>query len=229
MAEPPSNRRASSRPAPSASAEPLANSTSVSMMTAVALACRRVAPYCKARLPSRKKTPSANAPASPEPPPSRRADDEAEPLSALLVDGNESGLRALESQLKGMGLRTEAAPNSQRALELLAQTAFDLVFLELELGPQSDLDGLSLCQQIKQARNRDETGPLLVVATQQCSATDRVRAAFAGCDAHLAKPLDEATLRRALRNLGLRLAGSADTAFNSRPGSLHSRPLPMDR
>ena len=168
-------------------------------------------------------------PASPEPPPSRRADDNTEPLSTLLVDGNESGLRALESQLKGMGLRTEAAPNSQRALELLAQTTFDLVFLEVELGPQSELDGLALCQLIKRTRLHGQSRPLLVVASQQYSATDRVRAAFAGCDAHLAKPLDEATLRRTLRKLGVRLAGSGDTEFNSRPGSLHSRPLPMGR
>ena len=167
--------------------------------------------------------------AGPEPSPSRRVDDEAEPLLVLLVDGNEAGLRALESQLKGMGLRTEAAPNSQRAVELLAQATFDLVFLEVDLGPHSELDGLSLCQLIKRTRVHDQPGPLLVVASLQCSATDRVRAAFAGCDAHLIKPLDEATLRRTLRKLGVRLGGSADAGYASRPGSLLSRPVPLGR
>jgi len=169
------------------------------------------------------------APAPPEPPPSRRADDEAQPLSVLLVDGNDSTLRALEAQLRGLGLRTETASSSQRALDLLAQATFDLVLLEVDLGPQSELDGLSLCQVLKRSRTRDQPGPLLVVASQECSATDKARAAFAGCDAHLTKPLDDATLRRALRRLGLRLAGSADTGFNSRPGSLQSRHVPMDR
>ena len=177
-------------------------------------------------------SPVNEAPAAPEaaePPPSRRADDEAQPLSVLLVDGNDSTLRELEALVRGLGLRTETASSSQRALDLLAQAAFDLVLLDVDLGPQSELDGLSLCQVLKRSRTRDQPGPLLVVASLQGSATDKARAAFAGCDAHLAKPLDEATLRRALRRLGLRLAGSADTGFNSRPGSLHSRHVPLER
>ncbi len=164
-----------------------------------------------------------------EPPPSRRADDEAQPLSVLLVDGNDSSLRELEALVRSLGLRTETAPNSQVALGLLAQASFDLVLLDVDLGPQSELDGLSLCQLLKRSRSRAQPGPLLVVASEQCSATDRARAAFAGGDALLAKPLDEGTLRRALRKLGLRLAGSADTGFNSRPGSLQSRHVPMER
>ena len=169
------------------------------------------------------------APEAAEPPPSRRADDEAQPLSVLLVDGNDSALRELEALMRSLGLRTETASSSQRALDLLAQATFDLVLLDVDLGPQSELDGLSLCQVLKRSRTRDQPGPLLVVASLQGSATDKARAAFAGCDAHLAKPLDEATLRRALRRLGLRLAGSADTGFNSRPGSLHSRHVPLER
>ena len=155
--------------------------------------------------------------------------DEAQPLSVLLVDGNDSTLRELEVLMRSLGLRTETASSSQRALDLLAQATFDLVLLDVDLGPQSELDGLSLCQVLKRSRTRDQPGPLLVVASLQGSATDKARAAFAGCDAHLAKPLDEATLRRALRRLGLRLAGSADTGFNSRPGSLHSRHVPLER
>lgn len=161
--------------------------------------------------------------------PARRAEDEAQPLSALLVDGNEASLRAFESQLTGLGFRTETAPSSQRALELLAQAAFDVVFLELELDPQSRLDGLSLCQLIKRGRGSGEAGPVLVVASRQSTPTDRVRATFAGCDAHLTKPLDDATLRRGLRRLGLRPAGGADAGANNGPGSLFSRPLPMVR
>jgi hypothetical protein len=55
-----------------------------------------------------------------------------------------------------------------------------------------------------------------------------VRGAFAGCDAYLAKPLDDEVLRRSLRTLGLRLAAPGDGGINSRPGSLLSRPLPLD-
>ena len=76
--------------------------------------------------------------------PARRAGDATPPVAALLVDGNEYALRTLERQLQGLGLRTETASTSQRALELMAEYSFDLLFLDLELGPLSALDGLAL-------------------------------------------------------------------------------------
>lgn len=160
----------------------------------------------------------------------RRAGDVSAPTEALLVDDSDIALRYLERQLQALGLRTETATNSQRALELLGQRAFEVVFLDLELGPLSDLDGLALCQQIKRevqppgARN----APKVVMVTAHTSATDRVRGSFAGCDAYLAKPIDDDALRRSLRGLGLRLTAPAEPFINSRPGALQSRPLPLD-
>jgi CheY-like chemotaxis protein len=156
----------------------------------------------------------------------RRAGDTRPPTAALLVDDSEIALRYLERQLQALGLRTETATTSERALELLAQHRYDLVFLDVDLGPHSDLDGLALCQQIKgQHRQQAKAGtPLVVMVTVHSGATDRVRGSFAGCDAYLAKPLEDDTLRRSLRKLGVRMSAPADGGFgNSRPGSLSSR------
>lgn len=160
--------------------------------------------------------------------PARRAGDATPPVSALLVDGNDSALRALDRQLQGLGLRTQTASTSQRAIELMAEQAFDLLFLELDLGPLSALDGLALCQQIKRDRNAREVAPRVVVVSAQAAPTDRVRGSFAGCDAYLAKPLDDEALRRGLRKLGVRLAAPDDSGYISRPGVLNSRPMPID-
>ena len=161
----------------------------------------------------------------------RRAGDLSAPTAALLVDDSEIALRYLERQLQALGLRTETAATSQRALELLAQRRYDVVFLDVDLGPHSGLDGLALCQHIKrqpQSAARP-AAPVVVMVSAHAAATDRVRGSFAGCDAYLAKPLDDDALRRSLRTLGLRLSAPADSTYgNSRPGALATRPLPLD-
>jgi CheY-like chemotaxis protein len=137
--------------------------------------------------------------------PMRRAGDVVSPPSALVVDDSEIALRFLQRQLNGFGLRTETAPQSTRALQLLAQQRFDVVFLDVDLGPQSEMDGLALCQHLKQAHRPPGTGlpPKVVMVSAHNSPTDRVRGTFAGCDAYLAKPLDDESLRQQLRQLGL--------------------------
>lgn len=161
----------------------------------------------------------------------RRAGDVSAPIAALLVDDSEIALRLLERQLQAMGLRTETAADSQRALELLAQQAYDVVFLDVDLGPHSEVDGLTLCQRIKRQPPRTASGgaPVVVMVSAHTSTTDRVRGSFAGCDVFMTKPLDEETLRRSLRALGLRVAAGPDASHpSSRPGTLNTLPLPRD-
>jgi len=43
----------------------------------------------------------------------------------------------------------------------------------------------------------------VLMVSAHSSPTDRVRGTFAGCDAYLAKPLEDELLRRQLRQLGL--------------------------
>ena len=183
-------------------------------------------------------SPAASTPAAEKPAPNapiarsaRRAGDLSAPIAALLVDDSEIALRFLERQLQAMGLRTEKAADSQRALELLAQHAYDVVFLDVDLGPHSEVDGLTLCQRIKRQppRTPSSSAPVIVMVSAHTSATDRVRGSFAGCDVYMAKPLDEETLRRSLRTLGLRVPASPESGHgNSRPGALNTLPLPLN-
>jgi CheY-like chemotaxis protein len=162
----------------------------------------------------------------------RRVDDVSEPISALLVDDSEVGLHSLERQLQDLGLRTETAASSQRALELLAGQHFDVVFLDVDLGQQSELDGLALCQRIKGQQRRSVAGnaPAVVMVSAHAATTDRVRGSFAGCDAYLSKPIEDDSLRRSLRALGMRLPALAESGFSSsRPGGLSGLPPPHDR
>lgn len=159
-----------------------------------------------------------------------RAGDTSAPTAALLVDDSEIALRFLERQLQAMGLRTDTAATSERALELLAQHRYDVVFLDVDLGPQSALDGLALCQRIKSQPKQaaKAAAPLVVMVTAHAGATDRARGNFAGCDAYLAKPINDEAMRRSLRKLGLRLSAAESGFGSSRPGALSSRLQPLD-
>jgi CheY-like chemotaxis protein len=146
-----------------------------------------------------------------QPAPQRRASDVSTGPLALLIDDSEIALRFLQRQLAALGLRTEIASSSQAALAQLAQQRFDAVFIDVDLGPDSAMDGFALCQHLKRQQRPHGTGlpPRVVIVSAHGSATDRVRGTFAGCDAYLTKPIKEETMLGELRLLGL-VAAPAD-------------------
>ena len=121
----------------------------------------------------------------------------------LLVDDSEIALRFLETRLQRWDLQIDRAQGSARALELLGLHGYDLVFLDLELGAGSALDGLGLCQHIKKSASAVDTAVVMISAHH--SELDRVRGALAGCDAYLAKPLDDNELQLLLWRHGLKV------------------------
>lgn len=119
---------------------------------------------------------------------------------ALLVDDSEIALRYLETRLHRMGVQTERATGSGKALELLTQQPFDFVLLDVELGSASDLDGLALCQHIKRHRHpvAGASPPSVIMVSAHAAELDRARGALAGCDAYLGKPVNETLLLNTL-------------------------------
>lgn len=113
---------------------------------------------------------------------------------ALLVDDSEIALRFLEIKLGELGLRSRTATDSDAALEQLSQHEFKYVFLDVELGTSSRMDGLALCRHIKRMR-RTNRPPVVAMVSAHATQTDRVRGSLAGCDAYLAKPLVADELR----------------------------------
>jgi len=107
---------------------------------------------------------------------------------ALLVDDSEIALRFLEIKLGELGLRSRTATDSDTALQQLSQHDFKYVFLDVELGQSSRMDGLALCRHIKRMR-RAGRAPVVAMVSAHATQTDRVRGSLAGCDAYLGKPL----------------------------------------
>ncbi|HEY6133996.1 MAG TPA: response regulator [Rubrivivax sp.] len=127
-----------------------------------------------------------------------------EKREALLVDDNELSLRLLELKLQRTGLRTRCAMNSQQTARALAQRPADFIFLDVDLGPESELDGVALCQQIRRMpAYPGRASPVLVMVSANHTETERARGSSAGCDAFLGKPLDDNPLRRVLAQHGV--------------------------
>lgn len=120
---------------------------------------------------------------------------------ALLIDDSDIALRYLETRLQRMGVQTVRATSSGKALEFLAQQPVEFVLLDVELGPDSDLDGLALCQHIKHHRSAQKAVPAVVMVSAHHAELDRARGALAGCDAYLGKPVDEMQLLQTLVQL----------------------------
>lgn len=149
-------------------------------------------------------TSAARAPKAP------RAEREARPAPTprvLLVDDSAIAQRFLETRLARWKLDIDRATNSQTAVALLARHSYDIVFLDVELGEQSELDGLTLCQRIKHTPALMSS--MVVMVSAHHSELDRVRGALAGCDAYLAKPLDDAELQRLMKRQGVPAATTA--------------------
>jgi CheY-like chemotaxis protein len=171
---------------------------------------------------------AAAAPPRPAPPPGPQAPQAPRAPQALLVDDSDLALHFLARLLQRQGLQCSMAATSGRALELMARQAFDAVFIDVELGDGSDLDGLALCQHIRRHRPGPPgaTGgaagpaqPLLALVSAHHSPSDRVRGTLAGADTYLAKPLDEAALAHWLRRQGLSAAVGAAAGSAGSPAS----------
>ncbi len=123
---------------------------------------------------------------------------------ALLVDDSEIALHYLRRQLEPRGVQADLARHSDRALDLLAQQAYGVVFLDLDLGEESRVDGLTLCQQIR-TRLIYPGGqpPRVVMVSAFNDPVHRVRGALAGAEGFLGKPLDARALGRLLQCFGL--------------------------
>lgn len=110
----------------------------------------------------------------------------AESVDALIVDDSEIACRFLQQRLAALGVQAKAVSTSQAAIAHLAHSPVRLALLDIDLGDASEQDGLALCQFIKR---HIQPPPMVALVTAHTSSTDRVRGNLAGCDAHLAKPL----------------------------------------
>ena len=122
--------------------------------------------------------------------------------AVLVVDSTPIARAFLMQRLRELGYDAHGADHGELALAMVEQQVFAIVFLELTLTPENGIDGLTLCQAIKQKPDHPRgIVPAVVITTSRNGSSDRVRGSLAGCDAYLTKPLAEAAFLVALREI----------------------------
>ncbi|WP_341891436.1 response regulator [Variovorax sp. YR752] len=137
--------------------------------------------------------PKATAVARPPVPPPAPAPRGGGGREVLVVEDSAIARQFLKRRLTSLGYRVHECASGEAAMDMLSRRTFGMAFLDIRLGPPGSIDGLQLCQRLKQ-RGAQNAGlrTVVVMVTGLDGATDRVRGSLAGCDAYLTKPLHEA-------------------------------------
>jgi len=111
----------------------------------------------------------------------------------LLVDDNDLNQQVGAELLSGAGLVVDVAQNGQVALDMLAQTPYDLVLMDMQMPV---MDGLTATRHLRQNPAWAQL-PVLAM-TANAMSRDRDLCLEAGMNGHLAKPIDPDELFAAL-------------------------------
>ena len=117
----------------------------------------------------------------------------------LLVDDEPLMLKGLKYTLEQEGYETELAMDGEEALEIFANQPFDLVLLDVML---PKLDGLSVCQRI-----REESNVPIIMLTAKGEDMDKILGLEYGADDYMTKPFNILEVRARIRTV-LRRAGT---------------------
>ncbi|GET44542.1 response regulator [Microseira wollei] len=115
-------------------------------------------------------------------------------MRILLVEDDEHLAQVLKDTLTNQHYLVDLAPDGQVGWNLAEGIQYDLILLDLML---PKLDGISLCQRLRQAQN---STPVLLVTAQDAS-TSKVMALDAGADDYVVKPFDLQELLARIRAL----------------------------
>jgi CheY-like chemotaxis protein/signal transduction histidine kinase len=109
----------------------------------------------------------------------------------LLVEDSRDQQRLLAHLLERAGAQVTVADHGAIALHLLTSRTFDLVLLDMHM---PELDGYATAREL---RHRGVSTPVVAI-TADTLASDAERCLAAGCNGHLAKPVDRDLLHRLL-------------------------------
>lgn len=120
----------------------------------------------------------------------------ADALKVLVVDDSFPARQFIKLKLEQlaainhMTLTIDFADSGERAVESVTQSAYDVVFLDVEM---AGMDGFETCARLKQIRQLR-----VAMLTGKALPADFQRGRAAGCDNYLAKPPNDADLRTVL-------------------------------
>ncbi len=117
------------------------------------------------------------------------------PLNVLLVEDNPINQRVAVSLLERLGHRVSVANNGREALDRLAEQAFDLVVMDIQM---PDMDGIEATARIRAREQGSERHTPIIALTAHALKGDRERILAAGMDGYVIKPIDPKELHETI-------------------------------
>lgn len=115
-------------------------------------------------------------------------------MRILLVDDNHDAIANMTEYLELQGHDVDLAYQGQAAIALQTQDKFDVIVLDVMM---PGIDGLRVCQHIRQAGSRNSATPIIFV-TARDTLEDKLAGFDAGGDDYLVKPFALAELNARL-------------------------------
>ena len=143
------------------------------------------------------------------------------PLRILLADDNPANVFLVQSFLEGDSHRIDVAGDGEAAIERYAQSAYDLVLMDVQMPV---VDGYSATRRLRAIeRERGRSRVPVIALSANAAAEDERRGIEAGCDGYVAKPFSRAQLRAAIAQHAGRPARPAPAALPAdAPGPLRA-------
>jgi CheY-like chemotaxis protein len=113
-------------------------------------------------------------------------------LSILIIEDNADARQTLQTLLRLLGCRVEATATGPEGLERAEALRPRVVLIDL------GLPGMDGCEAARRLRAALGASAVLIALSGYAAEEDRRRALEAGCDAHLAKPVDLDELKKLL-------------------------------
>jgi CheY-like chemotaxis protein/HPt (histidine-containing phosphotransfer) domain-containing protein len=118
----------------------------------------------------------------------------ARPARILLVEDNEANAMIVEDMLEETPHSVARASGGLQAVRMATVRDFDIILMDISM---PDMDGLTACRRIRDARGHDLTARIIAL-TANAIAGDRERFLANGFDGYLPKPIRQATLIAAI-------------------------------
>jgi CheY-like chemotaxis protein len=127
-------------------------------------------------------------------------------LSILLAEDNEANQKIIWYLLKKLGHTAEVVTNGERAVEMVKQRSFDVVFMDVQM---PKMDGFEATAAIRALPDRSKAKIPIIALTAHAMKEDRDRCLAAGMDGYLSKPINFPEMIALLKDL---TAGTASNA-----------------
>ena len=110
-------------------------------------------------------------------------------INALIVEDYDVSSMIIKDMLSTIGVKSKIATNMEEAITQVKESAFDVIFMDVQLGNESGLDVT------RKIREMEIEQPLIIACTANNAITSKDEVIESGMDDYLTKPVNIQSFR----------------------------------